>query len=421
MRDVLVTAAVCVVVFMTLKMPHLGVLGWSWLSYMNPHRLTWGFAYTAPFAQIVALATILALVFSSEKKKFPMNLTTGVWLLFIVWMLITTLLAIYPDAAMDQYIKVIKIQLVTFLTFVLINTRERVRQLIWVISMSIGYFSIKGGVFTIMTGGGFRVYGPPGSEIAENNALALATLMIIPLMFYLRSTSKNIWVRRFLLAAMVLSLASAVGSQSRGALLALMAVVGYFWWQSKSKAITGILLSFILVIGFFFMPASWHDRMSTISNYEEDQSAMARIQAWQYSINIANDRLFGGGFNSWSKHTYEIYRPGYIGVFVAHSIYFNVLADHGWIGLLLFLLILLLTWRNLGVIIKYATRVHPDPEFEVLARALKVSVVAYLAGGAFLSLSYFDLPWHIIAIPAIVRYQLLINGQSNGPLKDNRS
>jgi len=143
--------------------------------------------------------------------------------------------------------------------------------------------------------------------------------------------------------------------------------------------------------------------MDSMRNYEQDASAMGRINAWKYSINIANDRFTGGGFNSWSQGTYNIYSPEATKVLVAHSIYFGVLADHGWLGLLLFLLILALTWKNLSVVMNTTT--HEDST-ALLARMLKISLVAYMTGGAFLSLSYFDLPWHMVAIALLLRIQV---------------
>lgn len=100
--------------------------------------------------------------------------------------------AIYPDYALVSYIKVMKIQLLTFFTIIFLTSFKKVEYLIWVIVLSIGYYSIKGGIFTLVTGGGFRVWGPPGTFIYENNSLALATLMVIPLMYYLYSVeTKN--------------------------------------------------------------------------------------------------------------------------------------------------------------------------------------------------------------------------------------
>jgi len=397
MRDIIVTLLVLGSLPFILRNAYIGVYVWSWLSYMNPHRLAWGFAYNMPFAQIVALVLFIAFFFSNEKQKLPGNSVIFVWVVFIIWMAVASFNAEYPEAAQEMYFKILKVQVMTFITMVLITDEKKLNQLIWVIVCSIGFFSVKGGVFTLLTGGAFRVYGPPSSNISENNALAVAVLMIIPLMIYLYHISKNKWVRYVFIFSIVMSLIAVLGSQSRGALVAILGVGGFFWLKTKTKLISGLAIVFLASLLFAFMPQSWHERMESISTYQEDNSAMQRINSWQYSINVANDRITGGGLQSWSKDMFAVYAPNPDWVFVAHSIYFSVLADHGWPGLIMFLLIIWLTWRSLSKMIK-ETKDDQDSSFNLLARMLQVSLVAYMTGGMFLSLSYFDLPWHLIAI-----------------------
>jgi len=412
MRDILVTLLVFGSLPLIIWRPYTGILVWSWLSYMNPHRLAWGFAYSMPFAQIVAITLLFSIILGRERIRLPWNNTMFLWFTFLAWMVLSTLLAIYPERAMVLFTKVVKIQLITIITMILINDMKKLKALIWVIVGSIGFFCVKGGVFTLMTGGGYRVYGPADSNITENNALALATLMIIPLMVYLYQIYKEqVWIKLGLGGAIFLSTVSVVGSQSRGALVAIAAVAGYFWLQTKSKMISGLAMVLLAGLIFNFMPQSWHDRMASITNYQEDKSAMGRINAWKYSINAANDRITGAGFNSWSPQNYARYAPQAETNVVAHSIFFAVLADHGWPGLLLFMGILLSAWLLLGKIIKYTTDAGDPDRPDFLAKMLKVSFVAYASGGAFLSLSYFDLPWHLIAISIILGH--LYTSQAN--------
>ena len=405
MRDILVTLMVFGSLPFILRHAYIGILVWSWLSYMNPHRLTWGFAYNMPFAMIVALTLFVSVLFSTERQRLPINATVVIWLMFIVWMAIATFNAVYPDQAMESYINILKIQVMTFLTLILIIDEKKLNLLIWVIVLSVGFFSFKGGIFTLVTGGAFHVFGPLASDISENNALAVAVLMVMPLMVYLYRITPHKWVRYGMGCALFFSLISVFGSQSRGALLAMAAVGFFFWLKSKTKILSGFLIVIAASLIFAFMPQSWHERMESIKTYEEDASAMSRINSWQYSINVANDRITGAGLSAWSKEMFAIYAPNPNQVFVAHSIYFSVLADHGWPGLILFLSVLGLTWRNLTQVIK-RTKNDPDsPHSNLLARMLQVSLIAYMSGGAFLSLSYFDLPWHIIAISVLLNYQ----------------
>jgi putative inorganic carbon (hco3(-)) transporter len=402
MRDILITALVIIGCCYTFKKPHYGVYVWSWLSYMNPHRLAYGFSYSAPFAYIVAIVLIISMALSKETQKPPMNLLVWIWLGFIVFMGITTLYAYFPDAAKPVYIKVIKIQLIIFLTMMLIANLNQLNKLLWVIVLSIGFYSVKGGVFTLLTGGSFIVWGPPESYIEDNNSLAVAILMIVPFMLYLRFIEQRQWVKQALLAAIVFSLFTVLGSQSRGALLAIIAVALFYWQKSQRKLVSGL---FVGAIGFAlisFMPDSWFKRMDTMNHYEQDGSAMGRINAWHYAYNAANDNLLGLGFESWSPHTFALYAPNPKDVHAAHSIYFSVLADHGWIGLLFFLAIYAIAWIKLSAVVKVSAKQDNLKDYHFLAKMLQVSLIAYLVGGAFLSLSYFDLPWHLVSFVVLL-------------------
>ncbi len=398
MRDIAITLVVFGMLPFILRYPWYGVLAWSWLSYMNPHRLAWGFAYNMPFAQIVAIVLLISLVLSNEKKALPGNPLVVIWVLFLVWLSVCSIFAFYPDLAYLQWEKVMKIQLITFVTLMLMRDFQRVNQLIWVIVFSIGFYSVKGGIFTFMTGGAYHVFGPDGSDIQENNALAVAILMIVPLMLYLHKFPPRPWVRKIMPYCIFFSLAAVIGSQSRGAVLAILAVGAYYWWKSNSKLVTAMVFLFLTTLTVMFMPQSWHDRVDSIADYQEDSSSMERIRAWEYSIAVASHRFTGGGFGSWSLENYYRYGVYTDRAFVAHSIYFSVLNDGGWPGLLIFLLILLLIWRQLSQVMKMTANDPERADYNFLARMMQISMVAFLAGGAFLSLSYFDLAWHFMAI-----------------------
>jgi probable O-glycosylation ligase (exosortase A-associated) len=401
MRDLIITLIVFGAIPVIIMRPYIGVLVWSWLGYMNPHRLAYGFAYNFPFAQITAIALLIGLLVSKEPKKIPITPLTLIWIIFIVWMCITTPFAMFPEFANDYLIRVLKMQLPIFITIMLFYSKERLDALIWIIFISIGYYGIKGGIFTIATGGSARVWGPPNSFIEGNNELALATLMVIPLVSYLHHVSSNIWLKRFLIVAMLLMAVSAIGSQSRGALLAGLAVLTLFWLKSNKKIVTAVV-SISLAVGIFmFMPQSWHDRMSTIETYEEDDSAMGRITAWKMATNLAAHRILGGGFETFRRGAYDLYLPEAPLPLDAHSIYFKVLGEQGFIGLILFLTILALAFRTAKKVEKVTNSINELEWLNYLSRMVRISLIAFIVGGAFLGLTYYDLPYHLFAILVI--------------------
>ena len=254
--------------------------------------------------------------------------------------------------------------------------------------------------------GAGRVWGPVDSYIADNNAFALATVMSIPVWAFLYTQyAERKWLRWGILAAISLSALSALGSQSRGALLAIGAMALFLWAKSHRKMITGpvILIAGMALVAF--MPTDWSQRMATIQTYQQDASAIGRIETWKMLYNLAMARpLLGGGFEPYERWVFEIYNPSYPGAHAAHSIYFQVLGEHGFVALGLFLLFWALVWRMCSQVVR-ATEHRPEERWAYwVAQMTKVSLVAYLVGGAFLNLAYWDMPYFLFVAVAVTRW-----------------
>lgn len=413
MRDLIVTLIVVGAIPMVLMRPYVGILVMAWLGYMNPHRMGWGFAMNMPFVLIIAIITIVGLVFSKEKIRIPMKAETVLLFIFIAWMGVTTTVALEPVLAELQYIKVLKIQIIAILTLILINTKERINQLLWVIVISFGFYGLKGGVFTVLSGGSYHVWGPPGTFIGGNNELGLALLMTIPLMRYLQIQYDNKKVKLMMMALILISIVAILGTQSRGALIGLAAMGVFLAIKSKRRFSLLIILAASVPFFLAFMPQSWWDRMHTIKTYEQDASAMGRINAWKFAMNLASDRpLVGGGYEVFKEEWFAKYAPNPKDVHDAHSIYFEVLGEHGYIGLILFLSLLAATWLSGTRIIRSSKDDKTLTWAENLARMLQVSIVGYVVAGTFLGLAYFDYIYHIIAITVVLKV-IVLNGKGS--------
>lgn len=398
MRDILMLGIVLGALPFAFRHTWVGVLLWTWISIMNPHKLTFGFAYDAPWAAVVAGVTILSLFVTRDKLSMPWEPPVKVLFAFVIWMCVTTAFAFYPLVSWVQLNKVLKIQFMTAVALIALQERKHIELFVWVNALSIGFYGFKGGIFTIRTGGAGTVEGPPGGFIASNNDIALALVVAIPLMNYLRMVATRRWIRLGLLVLMALSAVAAIGTQSRGALLAISAMGLVFWARSSRKLAAAVSVAIVAVSIVAFMPGSWDARMSTIQTYEEDSSAMGRINAWWMTFNLANSRFSGGGFESYTPEIFERYAPNPTDLHVAHSIYFSVLGEHGYLGLVLFLLLWWLTFRTAGMIRKEALLREETQWAFYLAGMCQVSLAGYAVGGAFLSLAYFDLPYNILVI-----------------------
>src|SRR5471032_2228686 len=215
MRDWLVFACVFGTLPFVFKRPAIGIFLFIVISLMNPNRLAYGAAYDFPFAALVAGVTMLALLLKPRPRHLPLG-AIGVTL----FMALLTMYALDGEAD--------------------------IRALAWVLGLSLAVYGVKGGVFTIATGGSYRVLGPEGSYIEDNNSLALALVMIAPLLWYLHLQARRRWLRLGMSAAALLTLVAAAGSYSRGALLAGGAMLLFLWLKSRDKLRTG--LAVLLVV-----------------------------------------------------------------------------------------------------------------------------------------------------------------------------
>ena len=405
MRDIsliLIFAGILPTIFIH---PYTGALAWAWISLMSPHRLAYGFASTLPFAMVVALATIATLPFTSHRKPFPKNTITTL-LIFFGWMSFTTIFALNPDVdgVMQALKQVLKIHLMLLVTLVLVSGRRQIQQLIWVIVISIGFYGTKGGFFTVINGGAYLVWGPPDTFIEGNNELALALVALIPLMYFLISISKNRWIRWGLWLSMILCVFSILGSHSRGALVAVLAMTVYFVAKSNRPFLTAIGIGSVLVVAVLSMPAEWFSRMSTIGEYQGDASAMSRLNTWMTIWNMALDRpIVGAGFRVGSDLMYQLYSPNPSGKsFDSHSIYFQVLGEHGFVGLGLYLGLGIATWwkaKRLAI----DCMVGPEQDWvPTLMRMIQVSLIGFATGGAFLGLLHYDFPYYLAGVVVMV-------------------
>ncbi|SHJ92214.1 probable O-glycosylation ligase, exosortase A-associated [Roseomonas rosea] len=402
MRNLLFFATMATLLPMAVVRPFAGVLLWSWISFMNPHREIWGSAANLPWAAMVLGGTLLGCVLAQEPRRLPINAVTLLLLLLVAIFTITTLVGLgEPVDAWAKWDRTAKMILALLLTAALLTDRHRLDALIWLMVIAIGYYGVRGGAFTILTGGSFRVLGPEATTIADNNHIGTAMLVAIPLMNYLRMHARHRIVQIGLMAAMVLTLFAVVGTYSRGAFIALGAVTLLLWWRSRRKLIGGLVIAACVAGAMAFMPQAWVARMNSIETYEEDASATTRLKLWEASFRLAMDRpLVGSGFRGpYSQAAVDRVMPGGPARAV-HSIWFEVLGEHGFPGFLAWLgLTVSGIWYSLRL--SRLGRDHPGLQWAGdLGRMVGISILAYCIGGTFLSLGYWDFYWTLLVVAA---------------------
>jgi probable O-glycosylation ligase (exosortase A-associated) len=158
----------------------------------------------------------------------------------------------------------------------------------------------------------------------------------------------------------------------------------------------------VVVIGVVMLnlPDHWYARMNSISDYENDPSAQARFWSWSFAWRLALERPFtGGGFSVFYEAAlYKRLVPESSTFYNAHSIYFEMLGESGFVGLGLFLLLGVSSLLTAGSVLR-RTKNRPDLVWaRNLAAMTQVSLIGYASAGAFLNLGFFDLYYLIVAV-----------------------
>jgi probable O-glycosylation ligase (exosortase A-associated) len=138
---------------------------------------------------------------------------------------------------------------------------------------------------------------------------------------------------------------------------------------------------------------------------------MGRINAWETAINIANNRPFGAGFSAYSQEIFSRYAPldktdraaDPSVARASHSIWFQTLGEHGWLGLSIFISIWIFTFRETFALRRLTKgKPHLAHAFQ-LATMCQIALLGYCVGGSFLSLAYMDLPYNLMVTLLVLR------------------
>ena len=155
--------------------------------------------------------------------------------------------------------------------------------------------------------------------------------------------------------------------------------------------------------------------MGTITSYEEDASAMGRINGWLVAIEVAKHHLFGGGMSYQHEIFFLMWGVYNTDVIAAHSIYFQILGNHGFIGLAIYLSFWGSTYFYASWLRRNARGIPQARWAADLGSMVQVSLVGYAVGGAFLSMPYFDLPYNLMVMVVLTRRWVETRGWEREP------
>lgn len=416
MRDILFLSVMLTMVPLALRFPMVGVMGWAWTALLSPNDWLFSFMTGLPFNKLFAGATLIAMALSTRQLRFRMS--PVLWLVACLFV-VATISAVFSidqgDAGWTIYWRLVKIMTFAFVISAVVRTRLDIHALLLAVALGMGFVGLSEGMFYLVSGGGHKIIGNP--SVGDNNQLAVALLMVLPVVLYLARQAEVRIVKLIGYVSAALVLAAIIGTFSRGALVGLVALVLFLLAGSRRKVAGLVMVVLVGLVVVVVAPESWYLRMDTISDANQDSSFMGRVIAWKVSTMIAlGNPLFGGGFHAvqhpfaWDYYGHNMQLLDFIPTSApdvlpraAHSIYFETLGDMGFTGLFLFLALMLMTYRNARAARRLAVN-RPDLRWAAdLGYTLQASLVAYMVAGAAVSVSYVDFFYILVAISSLLR------------------
>lgn len=416
MRDLMFIAAILAAVPLAINRPHLAVALWAYLSLLDPNFFLYGLGNSVPFVKGAAGLTILSVLLSREKIAPRLDVTTVLALLFLAVAGASQITSFAnSNLGWDILDKLWKIVALNVLIVSCVRTRLRIHVLILTICLGVGFNGAGEALKYLLSGAGHKIEGTP--NWGDNNQVALIVLMTMPLLQYVRDVSQERLVRLGALGGIILFAVCVIASASRGGLLGLVVIglAGMLASRQKVRYLVGALIVGWVVIQT--APESWWQRMDTIQAADQDSSFMGRVIVWKLSTLIALDHpLLGGGLhavqvpNVWAAYVSQFDRLSFIPTdapdinpHAAHSIYFEVLGDTGFLGLFIFLGMIAASFYS-NWQITAAARGRPDLDWAVsLGRQVRVSLLVFVVSGALLSAAYHDLIFILFALSSALR------------------
>jgi putative inorganic carbon (hco3(-)) transporter len=230
------------------------------------------------------------------------------------------------------------------------------------------------------------------SLLGDPNDLAL--VLLFPLSFCLGFAIHRCgtWHRAFGIVGALLILCAIVFTQSRGGLIGVLAVFAVALLRTTRSKVKVAILA-LVAAAILYQAMGISGRISGGASEGLDESAAHRIEAWHTAVRMAVSRpLTGVGLANFADSF-----PGFGtlpsgNVIAAHSTWFGVLGETGFVGLAAFVVMVGFTFRN--ALRSYAVfrQIRPTAsganELELIrafAFSLTSGIVGFCVAGSFLT------------------------------------
>jgi putative inorganic carbon (HCO3(-)) transporter len=389
------------------------LLFYLWFAVFRPQEWVWMDITSLRLSLVIALMLVVPSVLTGILPNISHLLSIGA-LCFLGTALLAQVTTFDPGMGWHWLDFFWRLILVCLLAVTLIDTKRRFYLTVVVIAGSFGYYTSKAGLASVL-GGGMRFEAGLGGAFSDNNGYAMAAVMIMPLLL---ASAQNVpldtpyrkGIGAVLYLSVPLTALTVISTFSRGGFLALAASLLVFVALQRRRFSSLLLLALVVaVVGPFVpIPQGYFSRIGTIQTYEEigDDSAMGRLHFYQVAIEMARDNPLGVGPRNYEivYDRYDFLGGRYGHNRAPHSSHFEVLAENGYLGALIWITLFVLAFRAAFRVrrrARDATLSKADQRFLfTMSNALVVSMSGFLVGGAFIALALNDLTWLTFSLVA---------------------
>jgi putative inorganic carbon (HCO3(-)) transporter len=375
-----------------------------WIAYFRPESWAWSDIFASLNLSYFAGAFLILRTITSG-TKIRLDWRSSLLVVFLLLSLLSSAIGPNPAHSISYWQDFAKMIVVSILLTNIIQTTADLRLVLIVITVSLGFEAGKQGWAQLILNPGARNDNSV-PFLGDNNLVAVGMAMLLPVVGALATTSTG-WQKRAFQFLNVGVLYRALSTYSRGGFLSVFAVGGIWFWRSphKFRTLAAVVIATALILPV--LPQQFWDRMSTITAPadERDESQQGRLHFWRVAVAMANDQPLTGVGHSGYEKAYNRYDwlDGQFGTNRAvHSAWFGVLAELGYPGLLLFVLIVASSLLACRRVRNASRRGEVSEELGRYAIAFETSLVAFMVGGSFVSFHYCEMLWHYFALTIVL-------------------
>jgi len=400
-RTVFVLVIIAIGVFFSAQSAFYALLFYLWNAYFRPDYWTYGpFIMSMHLSLIVGIYVVIRTIAMVPSPQINFR-TLLIWL-FFGQTVVGCFTSEYPLTSWLFFQDFTKVVLITYLMVVLVTDRKQFRLVLLIIGLSLGFETAKQGWANLVRAPGAQNNNPI-AFLGDNNGVAMGTMMLLPILGALAQTSKGLRERlmhRFVAFGVFMR---GISTYSRGGFLGVGALAVIMVLRAERKVRAAIVVAVLAVVIWNIMPATFWDRMDSITASEDqqrDESASGRLYFWKVATRMADAKpMTGVGLFAFTR-AYQTYNTD--GVFggdrAAHSIWFGVLGDLGYPGLILFVAIIVMAFWSCWRVGRLTRGIPGLRDLKIYANALISTLVVYCVAGSFLAQQYSEFAWHVIGL-----------------------